>query len=81
MKFIKLQDGTMLNVSAVKLYKPDQCESVEEIFEPAGGSGISKKTGQRVTRETVLKIETQDGESHTLRGSVADAALKVLQGC
>jgi uncharacterized protein (DUF362 family) len=81
MKFIHLDDGTMLNVNAVKSYKAEQRESVQEIFEPVGGSGISKKTGDRVTQETVLKIETKDGESHTLKGSAADAALKVLKGC
>ncbi len=81
MKFIHLDDGTMLNVDAVKSYKPEQRESVEEIFEPVGGSGIRKKTGERVTKETVLKIETNDGTSHTLKGSLAHAALKVLKGC
>ena len=80
MKFIQLDDGTMLNVDAVKSYKPEQRKSVEEILEDVGG-GISKKTGDRVTPETVLKIETKDGESHTLKGLAADAALKVLTGC
>ena len=80
MKFIQLDDGTMLNVHAVKSYKAWQRQSVEKTFEPVGGS-ISKKTGEQVTQETVLKIETNDGESHTLRGSVANAALKVLKDC
>ncbi len=80
MKFIQLDDGTMLNVHAVKSYKAWQRQSVEETLEPVDGS-ISKKTGEQVTQETVLKIETNDGESHTLRGSVANAALKVLEDC
>lgn len=80
MKVIQLDDGIMLNVNAVKSYKLGQRKSVEEILEPVGGS-IQKKTGEQVTQETVLKIETNDGESHTLRGSVADAALKILEDC
>ena len=80
MKFIQLDDGTMLNVHAVKSYKAWQRQSVEETFEPVDGS-ISKKTGKQVPQETVLKIETNDGESHTLRGSVANAALKVMEHC
>ena len=79
MKFIQLDDGTMLSVDAVKSYKSEQRTSVEPIFEPSGGS-ISKKTGDRVTQETVLKIKTTDGKSHTLKGSVADAALEILKG-
>jgi hypothetical protein len=78
MKFIQLDDGTRLNVHAVKSYKAWQRQSVDETLEPVGS--ISK-TGEQVTQETVLKIETNDGESHTLRGSVANAALEVLEDC
>ncbi|TMP90169.1 MAG: hypothetical protein E6L08_13580 [Verrucomicrobia bacterium] len=79
MKFIELRDGTMLNVNFIKSYKVEESESVDEIYE--GGGSIRKKTGEELTKETVLKINTDDGDSYTLQGSVADAALKVLEGC
>jgi hypothetical protein len=78
MPFIKLDDGTMLNINEVERYEEKRHKITEPIF-PSTPSGISKKAGNNVRQETELRITTTNGKKYILHGPLADDALKILK--
>ena len=77
MPFIKLSDTKWLNVAAIRSYEVNVRVHVEDIRKDVG-RGLSEVTGQTQTGETILRIETMDGKTETLRGRDADEALAIL---
>jgi hypothetical protein len=78
MPFVRLNDGTMLNINDVRSYQEEQRNVIDEIFQPTS-SGISKKIGDNVQHETVLRITTNSEQLYTLHGSLADNAMSILK--
>jgi hypothetical protein len=79
MSFIPINDKKWLNVNAIRSYEVSVRMHVEDTRKELG-RGLSEVTGQTQTGETILRIETMDGKTETLRGRDADEALAILTG-
>ena len=75
MPFIKLRNGKMLSVAAIKSHEKSIHEIHKEIIEP--GYAINKITRLPSKQETVLTLTLMDDKTEKLYGKDAEDALAV----